>query len=220
MRRLNDHLALVRWMLAGSVGCFAVAGMSGGCTVLPARSRDLDAPHRIDDGRAVDPFVGAAGSLGAVVFLSHECPIANAMAPDLIALAAHAKARGVDFYAVHVGGWTDGPTLRAHAAEYGLRDAMTVLVDRDLRTVRALGATITPEGAVFRRDGAGGFERLYLGRVNDLYAAIGRRRARPIMHDLADAIDAAASGKTIASPMHPAVGCFIDLVPADPLRGR
>jgi hypothetical protein len=186
-------------------------GGSGGCALPQPVAERVGPPIQVGSGQEVDLFAGPAGSLGAAVFISHECPIANAMAPDLIAIAAQARARGVDFYAIHAGSWADEAALAAHAQAYGLDGAMTVLVDRRLRTVRALGATVTPEGVVFRRDGVGGFERLYLGRVNDLYAAIGRRRARPITNDLADAIDAAAAGRPVAARAQPAVGCFIEV---------
>jgi hypothetical protein len=69
---------------------------------------------------------------------------------------------------------------------------------------------VTPEGAVLRLDGAGGFNRLYLGRVNDLYAAIGRRRAQPTTHDLREAMRAARAGVVAAEPTAQPIGCFIE----------
>ncbi|MFZ9914503.1 MAG: hypothetical protein ACO3IB_04115 [Phycisphaerales bacterium] len=163
------------------------------------------------DGRSVDPFAGDQGSLGAMVFVSHECPIANAMAPELARIGAAARTRGVDFYAVHPATWADIETARRHAKEFALEDSMTVLVDPSQRLAKAVGATVTPEAAVFRRDGFGGFELLYLGRVNDLYAGIGRRRAQTTSNDLADAIDAAVAGRVTPPPYPKAVGCFIEL---------
>lgn len=163
------------------------------------------------DGRAVDPLAGPAGSLGVVVFVSHECPIANAMAPDLSRIARAARARGVDFYAVHPAAWATVDLARRHAEEFGLAGSMAVVVDPSQRLARAFGATVTPEAAVFRRDGAGGFRTLYLGRVSDLYAGIGRRRAQPTANDLADAIDAAIEGRPVPEPFPKAVGCFIEL---------
>ncbi|MFM7051245.1 MAG: redoxin domain-containing protein [Planctomycetota bacterium] len=186
---------------------FAVAALAaGGCA-----SAQKAAPAQAIDGTAVDPLAGPAGSLGVVVFVSHECPIANAMAPDLTRLAQAARARGVDFYAVHPATWATTDIARRHAQEFGLAASITVLVDPSQRIARAFGATVTPEAAVYRRDGEGGFRTLYLGRVSDLYAGIGRRRAQPTTNDLADAIDLSIAGRPVPEPYPKAIGCFIEL---------
>ena len=165
------------------------------------------------DGTSVRPFDGAANSLVAFVFVSHECPIANAMMPDIIAIARTAKQHGVRLYAVHSSGWVDLNTVRSHADAFALTPAATVLHDQSQDIARAIGATITPEAALIRLDGHGGFERLYLGRVNDLYAGIGRRKANPTSNDFADALSAALTDHAIASPQPKAIGCFIELQP-------
>jgi hypothetical protein len=186
----------------------------GACTAAPAATRAPAvgaSPATATDGRSVDPFAGARDSLGAMVFVSHECPIANAMAPELARIGAAARGQGVDFYAVHPATWADIEMARRHAKEFALDGSMTVLVDPSQRLAKAVGATVTPEAVVFRRDGVGGFELLYLGRVNDLYAGIGRRRAQTTSNDLADAIDAAAAGRVTPPPYPKAVGCFIEL---------
>jgi hypothetical protein len=156
------------------------------------------------------PLDGARGSLVALVFISHECPIANAMMPEIVAIADEAKARGIAFYAVHPARWPTDDALAAHARDFALEGHIAVLADRSQDLTRRVGATVTPEAALLRLDGRGGFERLYLGRVNDLYAAIGRRRAGATSNDLLDAMRAASEGRAIASPQPKAVGCFIE----------
>jgi len=160
---------------------------------------------------------GNAGDLVALVFISHECPIANAMVPDILDLANEARALGIRLYAVHAAYWVDDETIARHAREFALEGEVHVLADRAQSLTRTVGATVTPEGAVLRLDGRGGFERLYLGRVNDLYAAIGRRRAQPTMHDLRDAMRAAKSGAAAARPSAQPIGCFIEF--AQPAGG-
>lgn len=162
-------------------------------------------------GAEIDPLVGAEHSLVALVFISHECPIANAMVPDLRAIAAKAKASGVAFFLVHAATWTDDAQLRSHAEDFSLTTDVCVLADRGQRLVRATGATITPEAALLRLDGRGGFHLLYLGRVNDLYTGIGRRRASATSNDFEVAIDAARNGMPIHAPSPKAVGCFIEV---------
>lgn len=203
MDRLTKRIALLILL-----ACCAPLG----CASVGAPAPAVPTTTRLD-GTAADPLAGAAGSLVVLVFLSHECPIANAMAPDLRALALSARTRGVDFAAVHANTGVTAGIAATHAREFALEGAMEILLDPSQRLIRATGATVTPEGAVLRRDGAGGFELLYLGRVNDLYAAIGRRRARPTSDDLADAIDAALAGRSTPQPFPTAVGCFIERRP-------
>jgi len=192
-------------------GCAPRAGSASTRTTPDAMTR---APVAVVDGRTVAPLDGAAGSLVAIVFISNECPIANAMAPDLRALSAHAKSNSVMFHLVHPSPWVSRDELLRHAREFGYvsesETSTSVLADPSQSLVARCGATITPEGALFRLDGQGGGELLYLGRVNDLYVGIGRRRPLISSHDLGNAIDAAVAGRAILQPIPKAVGCFIE----------
>ena len=179
--------------------------LCAGCDALPARGRETSAS-------SVTPavFAGKQGELVAIVFISTECPIANAMMPDIKALAADARARGVRVVAVHPAPWATEQSIAEHARTFGIDGALDAVLDARQEIAAAIGATVTPEGALVRLDGNGGFERLYLGRVNDLYAAIGRRRATPTSNDLSNAIRAAHEGRAIPSPAPRAIGCFIE----------
>ena len=184
------------------------------CTTGPIR--DEASMHSMRDAHndaPVDPFRGDAGSLVAFVFVSHECPIANAMMPDIRALARSARERGVAFYAVHPAHWVDEQTVRKHSVDFALAPDAVVLRDPSQVLTRALGATITPEAALIRLRGDGTFERLYLGRFSDLYAGIGRRKASATTHDFSDAIASALAGELVHSPQEKAIGCFIELQP-------
>jgi len=181
------------------VMALAVVLLCLGCASLPARERET---HPV--------FAGNEGDLVALVFISTECPIANAMLPDIRALATNARAHGVRFVAVHPAAWSTEQSVLEHARSFGIDGAFDVVLDSRQEIAAAVGATVTPEGALLRLDGRGGFERLYLGRVNDLYSAIGRRRATPTSNDLANAIRAAHEGRAIPSPAPRAIGCFIE----------
>ena len=69
---------------------------------------------------------------------------------------------------------------------------------------RAL-ATVTPEAAVFDRDG----HLAYHGRIDDRYVDFGVDRLAPTTHDLADAVTAVLAGAPVARAAVPAVGCAI-----------
>lgn len=187
---------MVRALISVVIAAIALIG----CTATP--QTDVPRPEQLG---------GQQGTLVAFVFISTECPIANAMVPDIRSIAAEARAMSIPFHAVHAAPGAESAAVAAHAREFGLDGAVDVVIDRDQSLVRALGATITPEAVLVRLDGHGGFERLYIGRVNDLYAAIGRRRASATSNDFLDAMRAAHSGKPVAQPAPKAVGCFIEL---------
>ncbi|GIT77890.1 MAG: hypothetical protein Ct9H300mP32_2720 [Verrucomicrobiota bacterium] len=65
---------------------------------------------------------------------------------------------------------------------------------------------VTPEAAVFDAKG----RLIYRGRIDDLYADFGKKRARPTRHDLRDTLDALLAGKRLTKRTTKAVGCYID----------
>jgi hypothetical protein len=201
------------------LGLTLIAAAFSGCAATGA-PKDVATPVApasmcsVRDGTALDPFAGEQGSLVALVFISTECPIANAMAPDLRSLCHHCAMSEVDFHPVYPSAWQSREELLAHSREFGL-DAgpgptTAPIADPKHILVERVGATVVPEAVLLRRDGAGGVEVLYRGRVNDLYVGIGRRRPTISSNDLRDAIDAAVAGSPLPPPFPKAVGCFID----------
>jgi hypothetical protein len=79
------------------------------------------------------------------------------------------------------------------------------LHDLDRTLTKKAGATITPEAAVFSAAG----EMLYRGRINNLYASLGKQRRQATEHDLRRALDEALAGKAVSTPRTQAVGCYL-----------
>lgn len=183
-----------RPILVAMIACVATAA----CASRAAREGHGSALH------------GGKGTLVALAFLSPDCPIANAMIPDMKSIAREARNLGIRFVAVYPVIGTDDTAIARHARDFAFDGEFPTMLDRDQSLARAVGATVTPEGALLRLDGAGGFETLYLGRVNNLYSAIGRRRALPTENDLLGAMRAAREGRAIGHPAPKAVGCFIE----------
>ena len=182
----------------------------GGAVPRPVTTaQDLSALAVLDlDGTAVRPFASMrAGLRGlAFVFTRSDCPIANRYAPDLERLQRRAAAASVAFWLVFVDSAESAADIREHlrSFEYGgrvLRDPKHVLV-------RAAGATIAPEAAVFVRE-ARGPRLVYRGRIDDRYLAPGRMRSAAVAHDLQDVIDALRDAGPLTLRETQAVGCVI-----------
>ncbi|MCX7701911.1 MAG: hypothetical protein N2039_13615 [Gemmataceae bacterium] len=97
----------------------------------------------------------------------------------------------------------DMESAQRHAKEY--KYICPTVLDPEMSLARWVGATIRPEAAVLTPKG----QLLYRGRINDLYAEVGKKRPRPTTHDLKDAIQAVIEGKEIRVPRTRAVGCDI-----------
>lgn len=139
-----------------------------------------------------------------ILFVSHDCPIANAYAPEIKRLCEAFRDRGVAFCIVYAERDLPLETARRHAREYGY--CCPVILDPELKLARRLGATRVPEAAVLSPRG----ELLYQGRIDDRYVDYGKRRPVVRSHDLRNALEAVLTGKPVANPRTEVIGCDID----------
>jgi hypothetical protein len=163
-------------------------------------------------GDPAAPLAGRAGSLVLLVFLVDGCPIANALSPEIARIGSDARDRGAGVWLVHPDPLAKPLEIERRHREFALE--LPTLLDPNHALVRATGATISPEAALLRLDGSGGFDLLYRGRINDLYEGPGRRRASARTHDLRAALDDAFSGRRPEPARTTAVGCVLEPVAA------
>lgn len=135
------------------------------------------------------------------IFISRECPISNSLVPEINRITA--AYTNFALYLVHADPDTKGKEASAHAKDFRLQ--APVLLDPQHRLVKLAGATMTPEAVVLTAER----QILYRGRINDLYAALGKKRAQPTRHDLRAALDAIASGKSVPNRETKVIGCYI-----------
>ncbi|HMF96613.1 MAG TPA: hypothetical protein VKE96_20070 [Vicinamibacterales bacterium] len=159
----------------------------------------------LDGPTSADPFSAPAG-VKAIVFLftSTECPISNRYAPELRRLAETFVPQGVLFRLVYPNPAEDATAIREHMAAFAYAGATQALRDPTHALVKAVGATITPEAAVY----AGGRVR-YRGRIDNRFVDFGVDRPAATEHDLRDAIAAILAGKPVTHPETQPVGCYI-----------
>ncbi len=146
-----------------------------------------------------------------LLFSSPDCPIANAIAPEIERLHDMAVAHGGRFYVVHARDDVTAAAALQHGTTYGI--SAPILLDPNHELVSAVSATVTPEIVVLRlRDGERP-ERVYQGLVNNLYASLGNRRDAATEHYGRAAIDAAAVGATPDMAYRAPIGCYIERAP-------
>jgi AhpC/TSA family len=173
-------------------------------SLAPAQRKEKVSTHpKIKDiqGRELSPFQPDGSRASVFIFLMKDCPISNRYAPEIKRLAGDYQEKGIRFFLVYV---DDAKDLDKHLVEYGLADLPAIIDERRL-LVNATGVQTTPECAVVGNDG----EILYRGRIDNLYAALGKPRRQITEHDLRDTLDAIIAGRQIRTPRTTAIGCII-----------
>ena len=182
------------------IGAIAVAAVLAGLSVGAAPSVTL----KDVDGRRVDPFAAPANVKTLVfLFTSIDCPISNRYAPVVRQLNDTFAPKGVQFWLVYPNPFDTPDGVRKHLKDYSYTNG--ALLDPDHALARIAHATVTPEAAVFDRQG----RELYHGRIDDRYVNLSVERPAPTRHDLADALANAVAGKATVPAETVPVGCFI-----------
>jgi len=134
------------------------------------------------------------------LFVLKDCPIANQYMPEVKRIKAKYTSAGIQFQIVFEDPGIDGARIQKYFEDFQV--SFPAIMDGDHRLARRLGATISPT-AVLRSRG----KVFYVGRIDDQYAALGKRRTVSKSHDLRDALDQFLAGKKIKTPKTEAVGC-------------
>jgi hypothetical protein len=137
-------------------------------------------------------------------FVTNDCPISNAFAPEIARICAEYGPKGAECELVYVDPTISDETAQAHAKAYG-HGSYPKIVDRKHELVKMTGVTITPEVAVVNAAG----QVVYRGRIDNSFAALGQQRRTATEHDLRDALDATLAGKPAPHPETKALGCYI-----------
>lgn len=192
----------MKWTAALAMGAVLLAA--------PATLQHAAIPHpsiaiRDIDGVKRQPLLVAPGHASALFFVTGDCPVSNYYSHEIRRICEDYARRGVACSLVYSDPATTDEMARKHAAEYGHGDYPKI-VDREHVLIDATHAAVTPTAVVIRSDQT----IAYRGRIDNFYAAIGQPRRIVTEHDLRDALDAVLSGKPVAKPETPVVGCYID----------
>ena len=197
--RTHIFVILAALFLVSTVGLTPVhaAPTGGDVGVLDTRIHDVDGRlHRLGEEVGYGPI--------SLVFLDTECPISRRFIPELNAMADEASPRGVQLYGV-----LSDPTLtaaRAREFQQEFQVDFPLLWDSSGDLALRLAPTVVPEAFVI--DGAD--RVVYRGRIDNRFESPGRLRGTITETDLADAIDAAASGRAPEVAASQPVGCIFE----------
>ena len=154
-------------------------------------------------GRIQTPLSQPDHQATILFFVLPDCPISNAYAPEIKRIAAEYAQRKIASFVVYVDPDLTTDAAKKHAKDYGYE--CPVISDDSLKLVEQTGVTIAPEVAVLDANG----KRLYRGRIDNLYAGLGKRRPQATEHDLRNTLDAILNGKPVPNETTRSIGCFI-----------
>jgi hypothetical protein len=158
---------------------------------------------RAVDGTLLRPLE-PAGLANVLLFVSTDCPVSNAYAPEVQRICAAYAAKGIACSLIYEDPNVTAGDVRKHLDEYRY-GAVAAAIDTDGSLASQVRATVTPQAVIVGRGGT----IQYSGRIDNLYEAPGRSRRVVTARDLENALTAIADGKAPAVTRTPAVGCYI-----------
>jgi peroxiredoxin len=191
--RLRMHLKRIA-PLAAIVACLLAALPSSAAARFTLRDTE-GVVHTTDEWSHARAVV--------VFFITTDCPLSNAYAPEMNRITQEYASRGVRVYAVQGDTTIPDVEVRKHAHEFAY--TFPVLLDPSLILARDTGATVTPEVALLSPQGS----VLYLGRIDNRVQDFGKVRYEATELDLRDALNDVLAGRPVAHPRTQAIGCSI-----------
>ena len=146
------------------------------------------------------------GKASVLFFITSDCPISNSYAPEIQRICSEYGPKKISCDLVYVDPDLTGADVKKHVKDFGY-SAVPAILDSSQKLVRAAGATITPEAAIIGPKG----QVLYRGRIDNVYAALGKRRPEATERDLRRALDEIVDGKPVSTSQTQPVGCYISL---------
>lgn len=154
-------------------------------------------------GSVVHPLSSEPGGAAVVIFVTIDCPISNALLPEINRIHRHYSEKRVRLYLVYADPDLKRSDILTHGKEFEILP--DVIFDENHKVVRACSATITPQAVVFTT----GDTAVYRGRINNLYSDFGDRRAAVSDNTLRNVLDAILLGDEIPVSECEAIGCSI-----------
>ena len=191
------------WRAAGIV--LLLGGVCAGAATLVAAGQGRDI-----DGRAITPFT-PAGTAHVLFFVASDCPVSNSYAPEIQRVCKAYESRGVSCSLAYEDVTIDGSAVRRHMDAFAYK-GLPATIDASRALATRAKVTVTPSAVVIDSRG----QLRYRGRIDNLYASLGKPRQHVTEHDLTNALDAVVAGKPVARAETEAIGCFI--APAAPSR--
>jgi hypothetical protein len=154
-------------------------------------------------GQPLHPFSAPNAKAFLFIFVSLECPISNSYVPEFNRLNDEFGPKGVVMKLVYPNRDETAEKIRQHARQFDLK--VVQVRDPKHALVKAAGAKVTPEAAVYVR----GHGFVYCGRIDNRFVKLGVARPEATEHNLREALTTVLKGGLPSSKPDRGVGCAI-----------
>lgn len=138
-------------------------------------------------------------------FLLEECKITQAYIPEINSIHKDFSNDRFEYHAYFSSPASDRNDAQRFADRYNL--TIPIEMDSTQFWAKKFDITVMPEVVVYNINLD---QIVYQGRIDNLFAKIGKRRSRATQTDLRDALNSILKGIPIAVPKTTAVGCFLE----------
>lgn len=150
------------------------------------------------------PLMAAEKAGRVEIFVSIDCPVANAYSPEFSRLHEEYGAKGIEFLLVYPDPSTTDSDIAEHRGDYSL--TVPGVTDPTHERVKASGAKITPEAAVYNSTG----DLVYRGRIDNLFNDYGDKRRVVTEHNLRSVLEKLIKREPLLFTETKAIGCYIE----------
>ncbi|MBK9107781.1 MAG: redoxin domain-containing protein [Saprospiraceae bacterium] len=138
-------------------------------------------------------------------FLLEDCKITKSYIPEIRKIADDYRGTSIDFKAVFSNPSSIPDSVYLFLDSYQL--PMDVFFDEDQKLANEFQIRVMPEVVVVHRKL---HKIIYQGRIDNLFASLGKKRARATTHELRDCLAALKQGIIPLPKKTEAIGCFLE----------
>jgi thiol-disulfide isomerase/thioredoxin len=139
------------------------------------------------------------------LFYSPECPICLSQIKTISELYNQYQEDSIDFIMVFTGKYYSKNIIKRFLKDYAI--SITAIRDDNVALTNYMKATVTPEAVVLDRNK----NRIYSGKIDNLFEDIGKRRTIITEHYLRDTILAVLENREPVIKRTEPVGCILNV---------
>ncbi|MBK8955403.1 MAG: redoxin domain-containing protein [Saprospiraceae bacterium] len=138
-------------------------------------------------------------------FLLEDCKITTAYIPEIKKILKDFQSTPIEFKSVFSNPSSHPDSVYQFLDQYAL--SMDVIFDEDQQLAKRFKITVMPEVVVLNLKSG---KMIYQGRIDNLFASLGKKRARATTRDLRDCLNQLQQGRIPEFRKTEAVGCFLE----------
>jgi hypothetical protein len=149
--------------------------------------------------------LNAQNKYAVYFFLLEDCKITQAYIPEIKKLKTEFESDSIEFKAFFPSPVSEPELVKEFMDKY--QPGLNYVIDDKQLIATQFGITVMPEVVVYQENTN---RLLYQGRIDNLFARVGKRRSKATVHDLRDCLTKIQKNERILPNKTQAIGCFLN----------